>query len=169
MGQWAKHLGAFVIGTAGSDEKAKLAKAHGYDEVIVYTKEKIAQRVGEITKGAKCHVVYDSVGKSTFTDSLDSLRKFGMMVSFGNASGPVPAFEPLLLSQKGSLYFTRPSLVHHIEDTGNYRAYASELFDLIGKGAIKIEISKKYALKDAAQAHIDLEARKTTGSLLLIP
>lgn len=168
-GQWAKHLGATVIGTAGTEDKANIAKQNGYDQVIIYTKENIPARVGQITNGAKCHVVYDSVGRTTFMDSIDSLRKFGMMVSFGNASGPIPPFEPLLLSSKGSLYFTRPSLMHHIEDTNNYRAYAAELFELIGQGVINITISKRYKLADAAQAHIDLESRQTVGALLLVP
>jgi len=169
MSQWAKHLGATVIGTVGSEEKAKLAKQHGCDHAIVYTKENVVSRVKDITYGRGVDVVYDSVGKATFMDSLDSLKKFGTMVSFGNASGPVPPFEPLLLSSKGSLYFTRPSLMHHIEDTELYREYAADLFRLIASGTIRVVMSAKYALKDAKNAHIALESRKTTGSLLLIP
>lgn len=169
LSQWAKHLGATVIGTVGSDEKAALAQAHGCDHVIVYTKENIVARVREFTQGRGVDVVYDSVGKATFMDSLDSLKKFGMMVSYGNASGAVPPFDPLLLSSKGSLYFTRPNLMNHIEDTDLYREYAADLFALIGQGAIKIRIGGKYALADAPQAHRDLEARRTTGSLLLVP
>ena len=167
MAQWARHLGATVIGTVGSEAKAKLAKAHGCNHTVIYTKENIVERVRAITGGAGVDVVYDSVGKATFMGSLDCLKKFGTMVSFGNASGPIPPFEPLLLSQKGSLYFTRPSLMHHIEDTALYRAYAADLFDLIGRGVIHITIGGTYALADVRQAHIDLEARKTTGSLIL--
>lgn len=169
MCQWAKHLGATVIGTVGTEEKKALALASGCDHAIVYTKDPIVEKVKEYTDGQGVEVVYDSVGKATFMDSLDCLKKFGMMVSYGNASGAVPPFEPLLLSQKGSLYFTRPSLMHHIEDHDLYRDYAADLFDLIGRGVIKIAIGNKYELTDARQAHIDLEARKTTGSLLLIP
>lgn len=167
MCQWAKHLGATVIGTVGTDEKAVLAKQNGCDHVIIYTKENIPARVKEITEGRGIEVVYDSVGKATFMDSLDCLKKFGMMVSYGNASGPVPPFEPLLLSSKGSLYFTRPNLMNHIEDTKLYRDYAADLFALIGQGVLKIKIGGQYKLSEARQAHIDLEARKTTGSLLL--
>ena len=167
--QWAKFLGATVIGTVGSADKAALAKAHGCDHVIVYTGENVSARVRELTGGRGVDVVYDSVGKDTFMDSLDSLKKFGMMVSFGNASGPVPAFEPLLLSKKGSLYLTRPTLMHHIEDEVEYRAGAEALFALIAKGAIKVRIGGAYPLADAAKAQADLESRKTTGSLLLKP
>lgn len=167
--QWAKHLGAHVIGTVSTEEKATLAKAHGCEHTIVYTKENIPARVKEITAGRGVDVSFDSVGKTTFMDSLDSLKKFGMLVSYGNASGPVPAFDPLLLSQKGSLYFTRPNLMHHIEDTNLYREYAADLFELIGKGVLKINPPTRYKLEDAAKAHMDLESRKTTGSLVLIP
>lgn len=169
MCQWAKHLGATVIGTVGTEEKKALALKHGCDHAVIYTKENIPARVKEITKGQGVEVVYDSVGKATFMDSLDALKKFGMMVSYGNASGAVPPFEPLLLSSKGSLYFTRPNLMNHIEDTNLYRDYAADLFALIGQGILKITIGGKYTLSEAAQAHRDLEARKTTGSLLLIP
>jgi NADPH:quinone reductase len=167
--QWAKLLGATVIGTVGNDEKAALARENGCDHVIVYTRENIAGRVRELTGGQGVDAVYDSVGKATFMDSLDSLKKFGMLVSFGNASGAIPPFEPLLLSQKGSLYLTRPTLLHHIEDTEYYRAGAEELFTLAARGAIKVRAGGSYALEEAAQAQRDLESRKTTGSLLLIP
>ena len=167
--QLAKHLGATVIGTVGSDKKARLARENGCDHAIVYTREKIVPRVREITGGKGVEVVYDSVGKNTFMDSLDALKKFGMMVSFGNASGPVPAIEPLLLSQKGSLYLTRPTLMHHIEDPIAYAAHAAELFQMIGQGIIKITIGGTYKLADVKRAHMDLEARKTTGALVLHP
>ncbi len=167
--QWAKHLGATVIGTVGSDKKAELAKQNGCDHTIVYTREKIVPRVKEITEGKGVSVVYDSVGKATFMDSLDVLRKFGMLVSFGNASGAVPPFDPLLLSQRGSLYVTRPTLLHHIEDPVVYVAHATELFRLIAKGVLKVRIHDTYKLSDARQAHIDLESRRTTGALVLLP
>jgi len=167
--QWATHLGATVIGTVSSDDKAQLAKAHGCDHVILYTKEKVSARVRELTQGRGVDVVYDSVGQSTFMDSLDSLKKFGMLVSYGNASGPVPAFEPLLLSKKGSIYITRPTLMHHIENEADYRESCAELLDLVARGIIKVSIGGTYKLEDAAKAQADLEGRKTTGSLLLIP
>lgn len=169
MCQWAKALGATVIGTVGSDEKATLAKEHGCDFVINYSRENIAARVKEFTAGQGVHVAFDSVGKDTFMASLDSLKKFGMFVSFGNASGPVPAFDPLLLSQKGSIYITRPTLMHHIEDEAEYRAGAEALLAALAAGTIKTKMGGSYALADAAQAQQDLEARKTTGSLLLVP
>lgn len=165
--QWAKHLGATVIGTVGSDEKAALAATHGCDYPVVYTREHFVEKVKEITGGQGVEVVYDSVGKTTFMDSLDCLKRFGMMVSFGNASGPVPPVEPLLLTQKGSLYLTRPSLMHHLEDEAGYRAHAAELFDLIGRGIIKVTVGAAYSLSEARQAHIDLESRRTTGALIL--
>lgn len=167
--QWARHLGATVIGIVGSDDKATLAKANGCHHTIVYTRENIPARVRELTGGQGADVVYDSVGKATFMDSLDSLKKFGMLVSYGNASGPVPAFEPSLLAQKGSLYLTRPILNHYIEDPAIYAQSADELFDLIGKGVLKITIGGSYPLAQAAQAHVALESRHTTGSLLLLP
>lgn len=167
--QWAKHLGATVIGTVGSDEKAALALENGCDHAIVYTKENLVRRVKELTNGAGVDVVYDSVGKDTFMDSLDCLKKFAMMVSFGNASGPVAAFEPLLLSKKGSIYITRPTLMHHIEDEKDYRESSAELLDLVARGVIKVRVGGSYKLCDAAQAQRDLEERKTTGSLLLKP
>ncbi len=167
--QWAKHLGATLIGSVGSDEKAALAREYGCDHTIVYTKENIVDRVKDITGGQGVDVVYDSVGKATFMDSLDCLKTFGTMVSYGNASGPVPAFEPLLLSQKGSIYITRPTLMHHIQDEAVYKANAAELFGLVSSGAIKVRQGGSYKLSDAKQAQMDLEARKTTGSIILIP
>ncbi|MDX2113850.1 MAG: quinone oxidoreductase [Alphaproteobacteria bacterium] len=167
--QWAKHLGATVIGTVSSEDKAALAKAHGCDHVILYTREKVSVRVRELTEGRGVDVVYDSVGQSTFMESLDSLKKFGMLVSYGNASGPVPAFEPLLLSKKGSVYITRPTLMHHIENEADYRESCAELLDLVARGIIKVSIGGTYKLADAAEAQTDLENRKTTGSLLLVP
>lgn len=167
--QWAKHLGATVIGTVGSDEKAALAKAHGCDHVINYSTENFVERVKEITGGKGVPVVYDSVGKSTWPASLDCLQPLGMMVSFGNASGPIPPVEAGLLSAKGSLFFTRPTLMTYVARREWLEASAAALFDVVGKGIVKIEINQTYALKDAVQAHIDLEARKTTGSTILLP
>lgn len=169
MCQWAKHLGATVIGTVGSDEKAALARAHGCDHAIVYTRENFAQRVKEITGGKGLPVVYDSIGKDTFEASLDCLRPRGLMVSFGNASGPVPPFSLATLGQKGSLFLTRPSLMAYTATREELVASANALFDVVAKGAVKIEVRQTYALKDAAQAHRDLEARKTTGSTVLLP
>ncbi len=167
--QWARHLGATVIGTVGSEAKATLARAHGCDHVIDYRRENIVERVREITGGAGVAVVYDSVGKDTFTDSLDCLRPLGMMVSFGNASGPVPAFEPGLLAAKGSLFFTRPSLMHYTARRADLLASAAELFAVVTGGAVKIEVNQTYPLAETAQAHRDLEARQTTGSTVLLP
>lgn len=167
--QWAKHIGATVIGTVGSDEKAKLAKAHGCDHAIVYTREDFAKRVKEITNGAGVPVVYDSIGKDTFEASLDCLRPRGLMVSFGNASGPVPPFSPAILGAKGSLYLTRPSLGAYTASRADLEESAGALFGVVTSGAVKIPINQTYALKDAAQAHRDLEARKTTGSTILLP
>ncbi|PLX99619.1 MAG: quinone oxidoreductase [Desulfuromonas sp.] len=167
--QWAKHLGATVIGTVGSEEKAELAKAHGCDHTILYRDEDIVERVQEITGGEGVPVVYDSIGKDTFEASLDCLRPRGILVSFGNASGPVQPFEPGILAQKGSLYFTRPTLMTYTAKREDLAKSAEELFDVVESGAVKIEVNQTYALKDAAQAHIDLEARKTTGSTVLIP
>jgi NADPH:quinone reductase len=167
--QWAKHLGATVIGTVGTDEKATLAKANGCDHPIVYTREKFADRVKDITGGAGVAAVYDSIGKDTFEASLDCLRPLGMMVSFGNASGPVPPFEPGILAAKGSLFFTRPTLMTYTAKPQDLQAMARELLDVVEAGHVRISVNQTYALKDAAQAHIDLEARKTTGSTVLIP
>ena len=167
--QWAKALGATVIGTVSSEAKAELAKRHGCDHVIFYTREDVAKRVREITSGEGVAVVYDGVGKDTFIGSLDSLRMRGVMVSFGNASGPVPPIEPLLLSQKGSLYITRPVLWHYTARREDLLALGAELFEMVGSGKVKIEVNQTYALADVAQAHGDLEARRTTGSTILLP
>ena len=167
--QWANHLGATVIGTVGSDDKAALSRAHGCHHAIVYTRENFVARVKEITGGKGVAVVYDSVGKAVFMDSLDCLRPLGMMVTFGNASGPVPAFEPGVLAAKGSLFLTRPSLMHYTALREDLAASARELFEVVAKGVVKIEVPQTYPLAEAAQAHRDLEARKTTGSTLLLP
>ena len=167
--QWAKALGATVIGTVGSPAKAELAKAHGCDHVINYSTENFTQRVREITGGEGVPVVYDGVGKDTFMGSLDSLRPLGMMVSYGNASGPVPPFDVLLLSQKGSLFVTRPTIVHYTAKRADLEALGAELFDVVASGKVRIEVNQTYPLKEAAQAHRDLEARRTTGSTILLP
>jgi NADPH2:quinone reductase len=167
--QWANHLGATVIGTVGSTDKAKLAKDNGAHHTILYRDEDFVARVGEITKGEKCHVVYDGVGKATFPQSLDCIRPLGMFVSFGNASGAIDAFNILLLQQKGSLFATRPTLVHYGAKREDVVSMAKDLMDVVAKGAVKIPVNQTYALKDVAQAHMDLEARKTTGSTVLIP
>lgn len=166
--QWAKALGATMIGTVGSDEKAELAKAAGCTHVINYRTEDYVARVREITAGALCDVVYDGVGKDTFPSSLDCLKPKGLWVSFGNASGAVPPFDMAMLSAKGSLFATRPTLMTYTARREDLVANAADLFDMIGKGAIKVEPTT-YALKDAASAHRDLEARKTTGSIVLVP
>ena len=165
--QWAKALGATVIGTVGSDEKAELAGAHGCDHPIVYTRQDFAAEVERITEGKKLPVVYDSVGKDTFLKSLDCLRPRGLMVSFGNASGPVDPVPPGILAQKGSLFLTRPTLFHYIADRAELEMAARELFDVVESGKVKIEIKQRFALKDAAEAHRALEARKTSGSTIL--
>jgi len=167
--QWANYLGATVIGTVGSADKAKLARENGCHHTILYRDEDFAKRVGEITNGAKCHVVYDGVGKATFPASLDCLRPMGMFVSFGNASGAIEAFNILLLQTKGSLFATRPTLVHYGAKREDMVSMAKNLMDVVAKGAVKIPVKQTYALKDAAKAHIDLEARKTVGSTVLIP
>jgi NADPH2:quinone reductase len=166
---WAKHLGATVIGTVGSDAKAELARAHGCDHVINYTTENFARRVSEITRGAGVPVVYDGVGKATFDGSLDCLAPLGLMVSFGNASGPPPPVDLGLLSLRGSLFITRPTLVHYTAKPEDLAAGARELFDVVASGAVKVEIHQRFALADAAAAHRDLEGRKTTGATVLIP
>ena len=167
--QWAKHLGATVIGVVGSDEKAALARAHGCDHPIVTTREDFPQRVLEITNGQKVPVVYDSVGKETFVRSLDCLAPLGLMVSFGNASGPVEPINIGVLGAKGSLYLTRPSLGTYVAKRENLVKMASELFDVVLSGAVKIEVHQTYPLREAARAQRDLEARKTTGSTVLSP
>lgn len=166
--QWAKHLGATVIAVVGSDAKAEIAKALGADHTIISGREGIAARVRELSGGG-AHVVYDSVGKDTFLASLDSLRPLGMLVSFGNASGPPPDINPLVLSQKGSLFLTRPTMFHYTATAEQLDETAQDLFAVIERGAVKVASPTRYALTDAAQAHRDLEARKTTGSLVLIP
>lgn len=168
-GQWAKHIGATVIGTAGSAEKAALARQNGYDHVINYSDTDFVAAVNEITGGMKCDVVYDSVGKDTFPGSLDCLKPLGMFVSFGQSSGPIPPFNMALLSQKGSLYATRPTLFTYIAKRSDLEAGAKALFDLVAAKVIDVRINQQYALKDAAKAHADLEARKTTGATILIP
>ncbi len=167
--QWARHLGATVIGTVGSDEKAELARAHGCHHVIVYNRENFAARVREITDGQGVAAVYDSVGQATFMNSLDCLRRLGMMVSFGNASGPVPPFDPGILAAKGSLFLTRPSLMAYTAERADLLASAADLFDVVASGAVKIEVHQTYPLAETTQAHRDLEARKTTGSTVLLP
>jgi NADPH2:quinone reductase len=166
--QWAKHLGATVIGTVGSDQKAALAKANGCTHTIVYTRENFTQRVREITGGAGVPVVYDSAGNDTFVGSLDCLRPRGLMVSFGNASGPVAPFAIAQLAAKGSLFLTRPVLFHHISTRAELLSTADDLFSVVSSGAVKISVNQTYPLSDAAQAHRDLEARKTTGSTVLL-
>jgi NADPH2:quinone reductase len=165
--QWAKHLGATVIGTVGSDEKAELAARHGCDHPIVYTRENFVERVGAITGGAKLPVVYDSVGRETFMQSLDCLRPLGMMVLFGASSGPVPPFDPNVLQFKGSLFLTRPTGGDYTRTRAELEEAAAELFAVVLSGAVKIEVNQTYRLADAAQAHRDLEARRTTGSTVL--
>ena len=167
--QWAKALGATVIGTVGSDEKARLAKAHGCDHVIVYSRENFVERVKEITGGRGVPVVYDSVGKDTWPASLDCLQPLGMMVSFGNSSGPIPPVNTGDLASRGSLFFTRPTLMHYTATREDLLTSAADLFDAVLTGKVKIEIQQRYPLADAAQAHRDLEARRTTGSTVLVP
>lgn len=168
-GHWAKSLGATVIGTAGSEDKVALAKAHGYDHVINYRTTDFVAAVNELTGGRKCEVVYDSVGKDTFPGSLDCLKSRGLFVSFGQSSGPIPPFNMGLLSQKGSLYATRPTLFNYIAARSELEAAAKALFDVVARGSVEIVINQRYALKDAAQAHADLEARRTSGTTILLP
>jgi NADPH2:quinone reductase len=167
--QWLKHLGATVIGTVGSKEKAALAKAHGCDHPILYREENFVARVKELTGGKGVPVVFDGVGKDVFLDSLDCLQPRGMMVTFGNASGAADPIKPLLLSQKGSLYLTRPTLGTYTATREDLLDCANALFDVVASGAVKIEINQTYPLQEAAQAQRDLEARKTTGSTVLLP
>ena len=168
VAQWAKLLGLTVIGTVSSDAKAELARAHGCDFTIDYSREDVATRVRALTGGAGVDVVFDSVGKSTFMGSLDSLKRRGLMVCVGTASGPIEGFNPQLLAMKGSLHLTRPALADYIADPAEKEALAGELFDHVASGRIKIEINQRYALQDAAQAHRDLESRQTTGSSVFI-
>ena len=165
--QWAKALGATVIGTVGSDEKAELAHAHGCDHPIIYTRQDFVTEVERITGGAKVAVVYDGVGRDTFMKSLDCLARRGMMASFGNASGPVDPFDALLLARKGSLFLTRPTLYDYTLDPADLQLSARALFDVVESGKVKIEIGQRFALADAAEAHRALEARKTSGSTVL--
>lgn len=167
--QWLKHLGATVIGTAGGGAKMELARAHGCDHVIDYHREDVAARVRELTDGKGVPVVYDGVGRDTFAGSLASLAPRGLMVSFGNASGAVEPFAPAVLSAKGSLYLTRPKLGDYIATRDELLASAGALFDVVQSGAVRVQIGQTYALRDAAQAHRDLEARQTTGSTVLLP
>jgi NADPH:quinone reductase len=168
MVQWAKHLGCTVIGTVSTEAKAELARAHGCDHVVI-SGEDLPAAVKRITSGAMLPVVYDSVGRDTFTASLDCLAPLGMMVSYGNASGPVPPIDIGILAAKGSLYLTRPTLGSYTMKRADLDAVAGELFAVVQSGAVKLQINQRYALKDAAQAHRDLEARKTTGSTVLLP
>ena len=167
--QWLKALGATVIGTVGSAEKGELARAHGCHHVINYRDEDFVARVREITDGKGCAVVYDGVGKDTFPGSLDCLRPKGMWVSFGNASGPVPPLDMLMLTQKGSLFATRPTLMTYIAERADLEANAADLFKVVGEGTVKVEINQHYSLADAATAHADLEGRRTTGATILVP
>ncbi|AJX15540.1 quinone oxidoreductase family protein [Burkholderia ubonensis] len=164
VSQWAKLLGLTVIGTVSSEAKAEVARAHGCDHVILYRHEDIAGRVRELTDGKGVDAVFDSIGKDTFNASLDSLKRRGLMVCVGTASGPIPPFNPQLLAMKGSLYLTRPALADYIADPAEKAALAGELFDHVAAGRIRIEIHQRYALEDAVRAHRDLEAGKTTGS-----
>jgi NADPH2:quinone reductase len=167
--QWARALGLHLIGTAGSDEKCELARANGAAHVINYRREDFVARVREITEGKGVKVVYDSVGKDTFEGSLACLRPFGLLASFGNSSGAVPPFSPGILAAKGSLYVTRPTLFTHLSSRERTQAMADELFEVVRTGAVQIHVDQSYPLADAAQAQRDLEARKTTGSSVLIP
>jgi NADPH2:quinone reductase len=167
--QWAKHLGATVIGTVGSAAKAQLAREHGCDHTILYREEDFVARVNEITGGAKCAVVYDSVGRDTFVRSLDCLRMYGMGVLFGQASGLPDPLDLNILAPKGSLFVTRPTLMVYTAKRDELVQTASELFDVVLSGAVRIEVNQTYPLREAARAHRDLEARKTTGSTVLLP
>ena len=166
-GQWAKHLGATVIGTAGSAEKCALALEHGYDHVINYREEDFVARVLELTDGKKCDVVYDSVGKDTFPASLDCLKRRGLWATFGQSSGKLPDVDMALLNQKGSLFATRPSLFGYVTNRAELEESSGALFEVIASGAVKVRIDQTYALRDAATAHRDLEARNTTGATVL--
>jgi len=169
IGQWLNHIGANAIGTAGSKEKADLAKANGYHHTILYRDEDFVARVKDITKGALCEVVYDGVGKDTFPASLDCIKPLGMFVSFGSSSGPIDAFSIGILQNKGSLFATRPTLNTYNAKRDALVKSAGDLFKMVTSGAVKIPVNQKYPLKDAQQAHRDLEARKTTGSSILVP
>jgi len=167
MCQWANALGATVIGTVGSEEKAELARAHGCHHPILYSKQDFVAEVKKLTAGERLPVVYDSVGRTTFAKSLDCLKPRGLMVSFGNSSGPVKPFPPALLAQKGSLFLTRPTLFHYIATRPELEQSATELFEIIESGKVKVEVNQTFPLKDAAEAHRALQSRKTTGSTVL--
>ena len=167
--QWVKHLGATMIATAGGPEKCKMALDAGATHCIDYKKENFVDRVKELTGGKLCDVVYDSIGKDTFPASLDCLKPLGLFVTFGNASGPIDSVNPTILSAKGSIYMTRPSLGNYISTRADLVETANDLFDVVKKGIVKINVNHTYALKDAGQAHKDLESRKTTGSIVLTP
>jgi len=167
--QWANALGATVIGTVGSEDKGKLAQAHGAHHIIYYRKEDFAARVKEITGGKLCDVVYDGIGKTTFPASLDCIRPLGMFASFGSASGQIEAFNINILQTKGSLFATRPTLNNYVAKREDLVATAKDLFDVVGSGKVKIPVNQKYKLKDAVKAHQDLESRNTTGSTILVP
>ncbi len=167
--QWAKHLGATVIGTVGSREKAEIARAHGCDHPIIYTEEDFVERVKEITGGEGVPVVYDGVGKATFMKSLDCLRPRGLMVSFGNASGPVDNFNLGILSQKGSLYVTRPTLFHYTSTRAELEACANDVIEVVRRGIVRIEVGQRFPLEQAAEAHRALESRRTIGATVLVP
>ncbi len=169
MCQWASHLGATVIGTVGTDAKAEVARAHGCDHTIVYTREDFAGRVREITDGVGVHAVYDSIGKDTFEGSLACLRPLGLMAQFGEASGEPPLVSPRKLGLMGSLYLTHPSLPHYTSTREDFETSADDLFEVVGSGVVKITIDRTYPLAEAGQAHVDLAARRTTGSVVLLP
>jgi NADPH2:quinone reductase len=168
-GQWAKHLGATVIGTAGDADKMALAKAHGYDHVINYRTENFVERVKEITGGKGVDVVYDSVGNDTYPGSLDCIRRLGMWVPFGQSSGPIKNFDLQILNQKGGIFTTRPTLFHYVVERSELEETANDLFDVVTSGAVKIRVNQEYPLKEAGRAQTDLESRKTTGTTVLIP
>ena len=167
--QWAKALGARVIGTVGSPEKAALAKANGCDFPILYKTENIAERVSQITEGKMVHAVYDAIGKDTYQISLDCLMRFGIFISYGQASGPLPLIDSQELANRGSLFFTRPSIMHYKDDPHEYALSAAELFEMIHLGHIRVNVGQSYYLSDAASAHRYLEAGKTTGATILLP
>jgi NADPH2:quinone reductase len=168
VSQWAKLLGLNVIGTVSTEAKGELARAHGCDHVINYSREDVAKRVRELTDGVGVNVVFDSVGKDTFESSLDSLKRRGLMVCVGTASGPIPPFNPQILAMKGSLFLTRPALADYIADPAEKNELAAEIFGHVAAGRIRIELNQRYALEDAVQAHRDLESRKTTGSSVFV-
>ena len=168
VSQWARLLGVRVIGTVSTDEKAAVARAYGCDETINYSHEDVAKRARELTGGVGVNVVFDSVGRTTFTASLDSLKRRGLLVCVGTASGTIPPFDPQILAMKGSLYITRPALADYIADPAEKAELAGEIFGHVAAGRIRIEINQRYALEDAVQAHRDLESRKTTGSSVFI-